>query len=157
MADPITKIYPLPSFCFKVEFVTVTGMDAAASVFFRSVSGLRSETEVLPVKEGGVNHTQWQLYNGTKFSNLVLKRGFSGSTEFIKWRDGWVSGQSRARADVKIHQLDSSMKSVASWSFLRAWPVKWELSEFDASKSEISIETLELAHDGILVLSPSPK
>jgi hypothetical protein len=27
--------------------------------------------------------------------------------------------------------------------------VKWELSELDASKSEVSIETLELAHEGL--------
>lgn len=155
MPDPIKNIYPLPSFCFKVEFDKVTGMDKAASVFFRSVAGLRSESEVLPVKEGGVNHTQWQLYNGTKYSNLVLKRGFSGSNEFLRWRDGWVTGRSRERANVTIQQLDSSMHSTASWTFKRAWPVKWELSEFDASKSEISIETLELAHDGILVISPS--
>lgn len=155
MPDPIKKLYPLPSFCFKVEINTMVKLDSAASAYFRSVSGLRSETEILPVKEGGVNHTQWQLYNGTKWSNLVLKRGFSGSPEFMQWRDGWISGRSRERASVTIHQLDSAMNSLVSWSFQRAWPVKWELSEFDASKSEISIETLELAHDGILVLNPS--
>jgi phage tail-like protein len=38
-----------------------------------------------------------------------------------------------------------------SWTFVRGWPVKWELSEFDASKNELAIETLEIAHEGLVV------
>jgi len=30
-----------------------------------------------------------------------------------------------------------------------AWPSKWELGELDASKNELSIETLELTHEGL--------
>ncbi|HPH69085.1 MAG TPA: phage tail protein [Kofleriaceae bacterium] len=148
------NFYPLPSFCFKVTVGTMTN---SVEAYFRSVSGLRSETEVLPVKEGGVNHTQWQLYNGTKWSNLVLKRGFSGAPEFAQWRQDWITGKARHREEIKLQQLDSDMKTVlATWTFKRGWPVKWELSEFDASKSELSIETLEIAHDG-MTFSSSPR
>jgi phage tail-like protein len=148
------NFYPLPSFCFKVSVGKLTN---SVEAYFRSVSGLRSETEVLPVKEGGVNHTHWQLYNGTKWSNLILKRGFSGAAEFAKWRQGWITGADRTRADITIQQLDSDMKTVlATWTFEAGWPVKWELSEFDASKSELSIETLEIAHNGMKFVS-SPR
>ena len=27
--------------------------------------------------------------------------------------------------------------------------MKWELSEFDASKNEVAIETIEIAHEGL--------
>jgi phage tail-like protein len=37
----------------------------------------------------------------------------------------------------------------AEWSFTRGWPTKWEVSELDASKSELSIETLEITHEGL--------
>ena len=49
----------------------------------------------------------------------------------------------------KIIQLDTALKPVAKWTFVRGWPCKWELSELDASKSELSIETLEIAHEGL--------
>ena len=151
MAD---NLYPLPSFCFKI---TVGKLTSGVEAYFRSVSGIRSETEILPVKEGGVNYTSWQLYNGTKWSNVVLKRGFSGSPEFAKWRDSWVYNKSREREEITIVQLDSDIKTVrATWTFKKGWPVKWEVSELDASKSEISIETLEIAHDG-MTYSTSPR
>ena len=43
----------------------------------------------------------------------------------------------------------------AVWTFVRGWPCKWDISEFDAAKSELSIETLEIAHDG-LTYAPLP-
>jgi len=49
-----------------------------------------------------------------------------------------------------ITQLDTSLKARAVWTFHNAWPCKWEIAEFDASKSELAIETIELAHDGIM-------
>ena len=49
----------------------------------------------------------------------------------------------------KIIQLDTALKDVAKWTFFNGWPAKWELSELDASKSELSIETLEIAHEGL--------
>jgi phage tail-like protein len=150
MAD---KLYPLPSFCFKVT-IDVLGNDAPTVSYFRSVSGLRSETEILPVKEGGVNHTTWQLSNGVKWSNIVLKRGFTGSDEMIKWRESWALGGrvQHVRHDGTITQLNSKMEAAASWSFVGGMPVKWEVSDFDASKSELSIETLEIAHHGLVFL-----
>jgi len=49
----------------------------------------------------------------------------------------------------KITQLDSALNPVCSWSFTGGFPVKWEISEFDASKNEVAIETLEIAHNGL--------
>ncbi len=135
---------PLPVFCFKVQLL---GDD----LFFKSVSGLRYETEVVPVREGGNNATTYQLYGATKWSNIVLKQGFtqsSGVNGLLNWRESWI-GQRGARKDGKIFALDTALQVQAVWSFYRAWPLKWEISEFDASKSELAIETLELAHEGI--------
>ena len=54
------------------------------------------------------------------------------------------------RVDGTIIQLDTTgLKPMATWNFVRGWPCKWEISEFDASKSELAIETLEIAHEGL--------
>ena len=75
---------PLPVFCFHVQ---LEGVEGAA--FFKSVSGLRYETEVVPVRAGGQNMTTFQLPGAVKWSNIVLKMGFtkdSATNGFLAWR-----------------------------------------------------------------------
>jgi phage tail-like protein len=145
--SPANRKDPLPVFCFKVELNLAGGSGGEA--FFKSVSGLRYETEVVPVPEGGVNDTTFQLPGTTKWSNIVLKQGFTGSSDLLKWRQNWLQGNMTRIPTGRIIQLDTSMTVKATWTFYRGWPCKWEIGEFDASKSELAIETLEIAHEGI--------
>jgi phage tail-like protein len=148
MANPsANRKDPLPVFCFKVELSLGGGEPAAA--FFKSVSGIRYETEIVPVREGGANDTTFQLVGATKWSNIVLKQGFTGSSDLLKWREKWLSGTMTRIDTGKIIQLNTKLEDVATWTFVRGWPAKWEIAEFDASKSELAIETLEIAHEGI--------
>jgi len=135
---------PLPVFCFRVSL----GGDNAAVAFFKSVSGIKYEQEILPVAEGGVNDTVFQLPGRMKWSNIILKQGFTGSSALIDWRTKWVQGE-MTRRNGTIELLDTALKGRATWNFVAGWPVKWEISEFDASKSELAIETMEIAHHGI--------
>jgi phage tail-like protein len=150
---------PLPVFCFKVDFKLPKGKVGEA--FFKSVSGLKYETEVVPVKEGGQNKTTYQLVGSTKWSNLVLKQGYTGNSMLLAWREEWINAFSNGGKDSftridegTITQLNTALKPVASWTFYRGWPAKWEVSEFDASKSELAIETLEIAHEGLTFAVP---
>ncbi len=144
---------PLPVFCFKVDLQLPGGKGGEA--FFKSVSGLKYETEVVPVREGGQNQTTYQLVGATKWSNIVLKQGYTGNSVLLAWRQEWInafsSGSSPAftRIDGTITQLNTALEPMSTWKFFRGWPAKWEVSEFDAAKSELAIETLELAHEGI--------
>lgn len=147
MANPGNRKDPLPVFCFKVELNIAGGNTGEA--FFKSVNGLKYETEVVPVREGGVNDTTFQLVGATKWSNIILKQGFTGSSGLLKWREQWLAGTMNRISSGKIIQMDTALKKVATWTFVRGWPTKWELSELDASKSELSIETLEIAHEGL--------
>jgi hypothetical protein len=101
------------------SFQVDLGMGGTA--FFKNVGGLKYETETVPVKAGGVNDTTYNLVGATK----------------------------RRRIDGVITQLDTNLKPKAQWTFSRGWPSKWEISEFDATKSELAIETLEISHDGL--------
>ena len=142
MPSTATRKDPLPVFCFKVKLL---GDDA----FFKSVSGLRYETEVIPVRAGGSNDTTFNLIGGMKWSNLILKQGFTNGSALLAWREEWTKGPASRINDGIITQLDTALKPKAQWAIFGAWPVKWELSEFDASKSELAIETLELAIEGL--------
>ena len=138
---------PLPAFCFKV---TLGLGDTTGDLFFKSVSGLSYETDVLPVTEGGNNATTFMLPNTTKWANIVLKQGFTASSAVLQWREGWITGKARGRVSGTIALLDTALQTQVSWQFYRGWPCKWSLSELDATKSELAIETLEIAHEGLL-------
>lgn len=138
---------PLPAFSFLVNLDLGAGKNA--QLFFKSVSGLRFETSVVPVVSGGTNHTTYKLVGPTDWPPLVLRQGFTADSKLIEWRQAWVSGKERRRMNGDITLLNTALTEVAVWSFERGWPSKWDISEFDASKSELSIETLEIAHNGL--------
>lgn len=135
---------PLPVFCFHV---VVTGK--GDPLFFKSVSGLKYEMETVQHRELGQNATTYQLFGGTKWSNVTLKQGFTKDSKLLEWRDEWLDPTQGSRPTVTITLLDTALTRQISWKLHRAMPVKWDISEFDAAKSELAIETIELAHEGI--------
>lgn len=139
---------PLPVFCFWVS-IPALSIGAAEKVYFKSVSGLRYETEVVPVRAGGVNDTTFNLIGGTKWSPLVLKQGFCKGSKLLEWRQKWITGEEMTRVNGTIIQLDTALQPMVQWDFVQGWPSKWEIAEFDASKSELAIETLEISHNGL--------
>ncbi len=122
--------------------------------FFRSCSGLKSESEVQEIAEGGLNTRTHKLIGQTKFPNIVLKRGFSGPP-FTLWqlRQRFLddSGNPIKRFNGLIVQKGPN-GTEAKWSFQEGWICKWEGPEFDATKNEISIESVEIAHEGLTEL-----
>jgi phage tail-like protein len=136
---------PLPVFCFLVQLPGIGG-----EAFFKSVSGLKYETEVVPVREGGQNLTNFNLIGGVKWSNIVLKQGFTKDSGLLKWQKDWCKPTPGSRIDGTITQLDTALVAQCTWTFVRGWPVKWEMAELDASKNELAIETLEIAHEGLI-------
>ena len=127
---------------FKVEIESVE----AGS--FRKCSGLKTETEVFEYQEGGDNETVRKLVGPTKASNIVLTKGFVSDPALFKFRDTVASAGSakikRVNGSVVAIGLDGTTE-VGRWNFQKAWPVRWEMSEFDASSGQAACETLEIA------------
>ncbi|MEJ7600580.1 MAG: phage tail protein [Kofleriaceae bacterium] len=141
--NPGNRKDPLPVFCFRVD-------NLSGDAFFKSVSGLKYEQEVIPVREGGTNDTTFMLPGAIKWGPITLKKGFTGSSGLLEWREKWMSGKGTRISTGTIILLDGpKLEPKAQWLMHRAWPSKWEVSEFDASKSELAIETLELQHEGL--------
>jgi len=134
------------AYYFTVEIEGVT------DTFFRSCSGLKSEADVQQLEEGGLNSTTHKLIGRTKFPNIVLKQGFSGPP-FTLWalRKRFMTddGTPIARFSGTITQMGPNQKSV-KWRFEKGFICKWEGPDFDASKNEVSIESIEIAHEGLV-------
>lgn len=157
MSEKNLRNDPLPAFCFKVK-ITVE-KHKRAEAYFQSVTGLTYETDVDDFREGGLNHTTRRLVGAVKWPNLVLKKGFTGDPlDLLGWREEWAyqgKEQVMHRASGSVIQLNHKMQTVCEWQFERGWPCKWVGPDYDASKSELGIETLEIAHEG-LTFKPRP-
>ncbi len=145
---------PLTTFCFRL-ILNIPDQEQAEA-YFQSVSGLKIESEVVSFKEGGLNHSTRQLVGPTKWPNIVLRRGFTGGNfHLLKWRLKWLrqagedDNEFLKRASGRVVQLDSRFQEKCSWRFVGGWPCVWEGPEYDATKSELAIETLEIAHEGL--------
>ena len=65
-----------------------------------------------------------------------------------------VNGTEVVREDITIELLGEDGQTVkASWQVRQAWPCKYTAPDFNANSSELAIESLELAHEGITRLS----
>jgi phage tail-like protein len=141
---------PITAFCFKVN---ISAGVLSGDAFFKSVSGIKMETEVVDYRAGGQNWSTYKLVGATKWANIVLKRGFvAGNSDLLNWRKAWLNPTGPfTRATITITALDTKFNSISNgqWVFIEGWPCKWEISDFDASKNEVAIETLEIAHHGM--------
>lgn len=141
MAGAARKDHHAISF-FRVE---IDSIDSAA---FRKCAGLKSESEVFELQEGGDNETVRKLIGPTKASNIVLTKGYVSDPALFKWRDEIASSGTRkiTRRNGSIVALAPDGKTeVGRWNFQKAWPVRWEMTEFDASTGQAMCEMMELA------------
>jgi phage tail-like protein len=135
----------LVSFNFLVE---VDGITRAA---FHEASGLDSTINVIEHREGGQTITTQKLPGQVSFSAISLKWGMSDDTDLYLWHRQWVDGDPAAtRRNGSIVLLDRQGQEKARWNFFNAWPSKWTGPSFSAEGNDIAIETLELAHEGLV-------
>ena len=138
------RIDPYSNFNFLVE---IDGITRAA---FQEASGFDSSIDVVEHREGGENTTLRKLPAMTKYSNITLKWGTTDDRQLYDWHRQWVDGDPAAqRKNGSIILLDRQRQEKARWNFVRAWPAKWTGPSFNAEGNDLSIESLELAHEGL--------
>jgi phage tail-like protein len=129
-------------------------IDGLESVSFSKCSGLAGELSVEEYQEGGENRFTHRFPTRASFPNLVLSQGAGPMQELWDWfYEFYVSGLVAPR-DGTV-QLMSSVEGapapVRVWSFVRGWPVKLTGPELDAQSSAVAIDSLEIAHHGLVL------
>jgi phage tail-like protein len=143
MAETGKRVDPLRNFNFLVE------LDGIAQGSFTECTGLGSTTEVVEHREGGNNTTPYKLPGKTTYTDITLKWGVTASRELWNWRQQIVDGVI-VRKNGSIVVFDQTNKvEVARWNFVEAWPSKWEGPGLNAKGTDVAIDTLVLAHEGI--------
>ena len=134
---------PYLNFNFRVE---IDGLQVAG---FSEAQLPEGRIEVVAYREGGANTSAPRLLPGrVEFGPVVLRRGFAGDPALFQWWNDVVQGHV-ARRNVVIILLDEQRQEVARWVIRRAWPSKWTGPDLRGLGNEVSIEALELTHEGI--------
>jgi phage tail-like protein len=132
---------PYKAFNFIVE---INGISSAG---FAECCGLSTETDVIEYREGG-DSTVRKLPGLNKYTNITLKRGMTSNRDLWNWRKKIIDGDIDRRNGA-IVLLDDDRTEVARFKFRAGWPCKWEGPHLNAKASEVAIETLEIAHEGL--------
>jgi len=137
--------YPQAKNHFKVDW-------GGNNIGFMEVSGLSIELDVVDYREGSSPESSVRKLPGLKkFSDVVLKRGIVKSDDdFYRWISTATFNQVERR-DVTISLLNENHEPVVVWKIKNAFPFKLEYSPLNSNGSEVAIESLSLAHEGLTV------
>jgi len=141
---------PFRAYNFRLE---IDGIQRAG---FRECSGLDANQDPVEYREGDekVNaaggFTARKLPALVKYSNIVLKAGFTDDHSLWDWRKDIIAGKvPTERKNGSVVLMDEHGDEKLRWDFVNAWPTKWSGPSMNATSNDVAIESVELAHEGV--------
>jgi phage tail-like protein len=138
--------YPHGKYRFRLE---IDGLEAGG---FSEVSGFDANIDVIEYREGDMVQTPLKLPGLKKYGNITFRQGLTDAVTLYEWVVTGVEG-AVDRKTVTVTVLDEAGEPAASWQVINAWPMKYTAPDFNATSSEVAIEALELAHEGMTRVS----
>jgi phage tail-like protein len=143
---------PPLSFRFGVLFFAGGRVPNPLDILFQKVSGLGSSVETATVEEGGQNLYVQSLPKKIKYDNLVLERGVVVGSPLVIEFNTTMSLFKFSPSNVLVTLLDNTRIPIAAWLFMKAYPVKWSVSDLDATANSVVIEHMELTYQNMQVM-----
>lgn len=159
---PENRLTPLHTFRFHVSFARAslpgaparTGEVALCSGAFAECTGLEATMEPKVIKAGGANYGPAQRVGPVTFATVVLKRGMTTTRDLWNWFQMVAGGAYSVRMDARITMQSASAEPVLTWVLDRALPVKFKAADLNAKGTDVGIEELHLAHEGLRLERP---
>lgn len=140
----MANYYPPVGFHFKVE---VLGLSNDLDARFTEVSGLSVEMAIEEVAEGGENRFVQKYPTRSKYPELVLKRGLVLPESGIwTWVKECIEDYHIQPKSIFIKLLGEAHDPLMTWRIVGAYPIKWAVSDLNASGNAVVIESLQLAY-----------
>jgi phage tail-like protein len=131
----------------------VVEIEGIATSAFLAVSGIEADVAVVDYRPGNDKVPGARKLPGeAKFSNIVLKRGMTSDLSLWNWMRETLEAQV-SRRSMSVVLLNDAGEEVMRFNFKDAWPVKWSGPNLNADGSDVAIETLEIAHEGLAISS----
>ena len=125
--------------------IEIEGVTQAA---FAAMEGIESTTEVVHYADGD-DIIERKRPGRTRYSNIVLKRGYVNSDELWNWYKSVADGKIERKTG-SIILVGDDASEILRYNFFEAWPCRWKSFLMDASsRTESIIEELEIAVERI--------
>jgi phage tail-like protein len=143
MAETGKRDDPYQQFNFLVE------IDGISRAGFMECTGTTTDTDPIDYREGAdIAMSVRKLSGLRKYTNIVLKRGYTQDKSLWEWRKKTINGLvERRSADIIL--LNESRDEVLRWRIREAWISKWDSGPFNAKTNDVVVETVELIHEGL--------
>ncbi|WP_076591371.1 phage tail protein [Herminiimonas arsenitoxidans] len=140
-----TTVWPLPKFYFQVKWDSQV-------MSFQEVSGLDMQSEEIKYRHGdNPEFSVIKMPGMKKVGNVTMKKGIIKSdNKFWDWFNQ-IKMNTIKRVSVTISLLDEAGKPTMVWTLVNAWPTKITGTDLKAEGNEVAIETIEIAHEGIII------
>ena len=135
--------WPIPAFHF---IVTIDGVDIA----FQEVSGLDTEEDVIAYRNANNPIFPTVKMPGLKkASDITMKKGlFKNDTALFDYFAS-VKMNAVAGKTVTITLVDEDKKAMFVWTLKNAYPKKVTGTSMNAKSSDVAIEEIVFAHEGL--------
>jgi phage tail-like protein len=131
---------PYANFRFRVE------IDGIQQASFSECTGLGASIEVLQYREGGDPITVRKLPGKVNYPEIKLKWGITDSKDLYSWFMDAVQGKIH-RKNLSVILIDTAGDDKVRWNFSDAWPSAYSGPDFNATKTEVAIESLTLVYE----------
>jgi len=153
MATPVAgsgnqqdQYWPLPKFHFSVDIGDLLDLP------FQEVSGLDISTEAIEYRHGNAPNGTINMPTILKYADVTLKKGvFSSDNEFQNWIDS-LKMNTVKRLSVKIKLLNENGDPEKTWILKNAFPIQVTPTDMNSTASEVAVETIVFAHEGLEVI-----
>jgi phage tail-like protein len=140
--------WPVPKFYFLLDW----GDDI--DIPFQEVSGLDIDAQPINYRQGSSPiSSEISMPGLVKHSNITMKKSvFAQDNTFWDWYVK-VKTNTIERQNVVIKLMDDSGHPVMAWELTNAWPTKVSASELNAEGTEVAVESIEIAHEGLAIVN----
>ena len=140
------KNWPLPKFYFMVDW------GGTKDIPFQEVTGLAIEAQPITYRHGNSPvFSEISMPGLIKNSNVTMKKAvFIKDTSFWDWYSK-IKMNTMERQNVVIKLLDEGGNPTMTWTLHNAWPTKISATDLKSDESEVAIESIEIAHEGLTI------
>ncbi|MCE4059573.1 phage tail protein [Pandoraea sputorum] len=140
-----TTAWPLSKFYFQVKWDSQV-------MLFQEVSGLDVQSEEIKYRHGdSPEFSVIKMPGMKKFGNVTMKKGVSTSdNKFWDWFNQ-IKMNTIKRVPVTISLLDEAGKPTMVWTLANAWPTKITGTDLKSEGNEVTIESIEIVHEGLTI------
>jgi phage tail-like protein len=156
---PENRLAPLHVFRFEVTFQrdALSGSPSRSAVplcsgAFAECTGLEATMEPKVIKAGGLNYGPAQRVGQVSFATVILKRGMTTTRDLWKWFQLVAGGAYAYRLSAEITMQNPAGEPVLTWKLARALAIKFKAADLNARGTEVGVEELHLAHEGLTLV-----